>query len=134
MYFLLGKAEPEGSYLHFSIDRMSNITALRNEEGMPLKRVSTIRPEEWNPEKYMSEHLYMGYEKPRYIRIKLPKEKITIIHNWFGKHYTTPRATHTEKGFTYVDVFTSPSYIVQWAMQYADIVEIMDKDNLMKNK
>ena len=128
MYFLLGRAQDKDDYLHFRIDLMSEITALRDEEGMPLKRASTIRPEVWDPEKYMSEHLYMGYEKPRHIRIKIPEGKITVIHNWFGSHYTTPKATPTEEGFVYVDVLTSPSFVVQWAMQYYDIVEIMDED------
>ena len=70
----------------------------------------------------------MGYEKPRHIRIKIPEGKITVIHNWFGSHYTTPKTTPPEKGFVYVDVLTSPSFVVQWAMQYYDIVEIMDED------
>ena len=128
MYFLLGRAQGKDDYMHFRIDLMSNITSLRDEEGVPLKRASTIRPEVWNPEKYMSEHLYMGFEKPRHIRIKIPESRITVIHNWFGSHYTTPKTTPPEKGFVYVDVLTSPSFVVQWAMQYADIVEIMDED------
>ncbi len=69
----------------------------------------------------------MGYDKPRRIRIKIPQDQYTVLHDWFADHYRKVR-TPCEEGFDYVDVVTSPDMVVHWAMQYAGIVEIMDEE------
>lgn len=128
MFFLLGKTEDKEDYWHFRIDLMSDIKELTDENGKPLKRESSVRREKWNPAVYMSEHLYMGYEPPRHIKIKIARENYTVLHNWFGENFRKLKTPCEEEGYDYVDVVTSPSLIVQWAMQYYDIVEIMDED------
>ncbi|MGN0679429.1 MAG: helix-turn-helix transcriptional regulator [Oscillospiraceae bacterium] len=128
MFFLLGKTEDKEDYWHFRIDLMSEICELKDKNGKPMKRLSSVRREEWNPEKYMSEHLYMGYDTPRHIKIKIARENYTVLHNWFGDNFRKLRTPCEEEGYDYVDVVTSPSLIVQWAMQYSDTVEIMDED------
>lgn len=128
MFFLLGRTEDKEDYWHFRIDLMSDIKEMTDENGKPLKRESSVRREEWNPAVYMSEHLYMGYDTPRHIKIKIARENYTVLHNWFGDNFRKLKTPCEEEGFDYVDVVTSPSLIVQWAMQYYDIVEIMDED------
>ena len=127
MYFLLGKTDDKENYLHFRIDLMSDIEVSTDENGKPLKRVCSVRIEHWDPIKYMSEHLYMGYDTPQSITIKIPQDKYTVLHNWFGNNFRKLKKPCCE-GYDYVEVTTSPSLIVQWAMQYSDIVEIMDED------
>lgn len=134
MFYLIGNRPGSDTLSHYRIDLMSEITVLTDSDGVPVKRGPMSRFEElksvsgsWNPVKYMSEHLYMGWEKPRNIRIKIPQNKYTVIHDWFGDYYRKSRIS-CEDGFDYVDVVTSPSLIVPWAMQYAEIVEVMDEE------
>ena len=81
----------------------------------------------WNPEKYMSEHLYMGYDKPRDILIKIKSGDYTFLHDWFGNHYEKT-SNSDEEGMDIVKIKTSPSMMVHWAMQYAGKVEVLDEE------
>ena len=84
----------------------------------------------------MSEHLYMAFEtdneKPRKISIKISSDKInryTILHDWFGDYFELNKlaTAKCEEGYEIVDVVTSPTMLVHWAMQYADFCEVLDK-------
>ena len=75
----------------------------------------------------MAEHLYMGYDDPKEIRIKIRNTNYTILHDWFGDHYEKTKHP-CEEGYDIVTVRTSPSMMVHWAMQYGDAVEIMDEN------
>lgn len=134
MYYLIGNKPGMEDLSHYRIDLMSEIRVLTDHEGKPVKRTPMAKLEgvkemsgTWDPVKYMSEHLYMGYDKPRRIRIKIPQDQYTVLHDWFADHYRKVR-TPCEEGFDYVDVVTSPDMVVHWAMQYAGIVEIMDEE------
>lgn len=97
-------------------------------EGLPICNAY------WDPEKYMAEHLYMAYDEPRKIRIKLRAEDHTILHDWFGDHYektdelTEIDGNGREVRYDIATVRTSPSMIVHWAMQYAGAVEVLDEE------
>lgn len=134
MYYLIGNRPGMENLSHYRIDLMSEIRVLTDDMGEQVKRTPMAKLEgvremggTWNPVKYMSEHLYMGYDKPKHIRIKIPKDQYTVLHDWFGDHYRKLRVP-CEEGFDYVDIVTSPAMIVHWAMQYAGIVEIMDEE------
>ncbi len=134
MYYLIGNRPGMENLSHYRIDLMSEIRVLTDDMGEHVKRTPMAKLEgvremggTWNPVKYMSEHLYMGYDKPKHIRIKIPKDQYTVLHDWFGDHYRKLRVP-CEEGFDYVDIVTSPAMIVHWAMQYAGIVEIMDEE------
>lgn len=134
MYYLIGNMPGKENLSHYRIDLMSDVKVLRDDAGKPVKRTPMERLEsagkmgrEWDPAKYMSEHLHMGYDEPRRVRIKIPRDQYTVLHDWFGDHYRKLR-TPCEEGFDFVDVVTSPAMIVHWAMQYAGVVEIMDEE------
>ena len=134
MYYLIGNRPGMENLSHYRIDLISEIRVLTDDMGEHVKRTPMAKLEgvremggTWNPVKYMSEHLYMGYDKPKHIRIKIPKDQYTVLHDWFGDHYRKLRVP-CEEGFDYVDIVTSPAMIVHWAMQYAGIVEIMDEE------
>ena len=87
-------------------------------EGLPIFN------SRWKPEKYMAEHLYMGYDEPQSIWIRIPKDGgYTILYSWFADHY---KKIKDDGDYDIVSVTTSPNMIVQWALQYSDYVEIMD--------
>jgi hypothetical protein len=74
----------------------------------------------------MSEHLYMAYDEPRKIEIKIKNTDYTFLHDWFGNHYEKIASLSDEEDL--VRVKTSPTMIIHWAMQYAGKVEILDEE------
>ena len=118
---------------HYRVDLMSDVEPVLNKDGWPAR--GEVVPFEglpilnmnWDPEKYMAEHLYMGYDTPRDIHIKIRKDDYTILHDWFGDHYE-----HTdepcEEGYDIVRVKTSPFMIRHWALQYGKTIEVLDED------
>ena len=134
MYYLIGNMPGRENLSHYRIDLMSDLKVLSDDAGKPVKRTPMEKlgcvgkmGREWDPAKYMSEHLNMGYDEPRRVRIKIPQDQYTVLHDWFGDRYRKLRAP-CEEGFDYVDVVTSPAMLVHWAMQYAGVVEIMDEE------
>ncbi|MCR4788917.1 MAG: WYL domain-containing protein [Lachnospiraceae bacterium] len=143
-YYVIG-AWDTGTYAcHYRIDLMSSVEVITDEENKPvqMRSMSDIkdlpgRDMTWDPEKYMSEHLYMAFEtdknRPRDISIRIPlsyKNRYTILHDWFGDHFRiNKKATaDSEEGYEVVDVRTSPSMLAHWAMQYSDFCEILDDE------
>lgn len=134
-YYLIALKDNGIDIWHFRIDLMRNVQILlddkgrqvpidiRNKDTMP----SSIRSDEWNPEQYMAEHLYMGYDKPKNIQIKIKNTNYTILQDWFGDNYRKLRKK-CEEGYDIVEVKTSPSMMVHWAMRYSSYVEILDVD------
>ena len=119
---------------------MSDVEIILDEEGkiVPVELTEfeglPILNTDWDPEKYMAEHLNMAYDEPQDIRIKIKNTDYTIIHDWFGNHYEKADEVIAldEEGneihYDIVKVRTSPSMIVHWAMQYGSRVEIMDEE------
>lgn len=142
-YYVIGAWDKGSHAVHYRIDLMSSVRIVRDENGDPvlMRPMSECkdlpsRDQAWDPGKYMSEHLYMAFEtdneKPRKISIKIPSDKInryTILHDWFGDHFELNKnaTKKCEEGYEVVDVVTSPTMLVHWAMQYADFCEVLDK-------
>lgn len=133
MYYLIGGRAGKDKASHFRIDLITDVKPLVEEKGKeikiePMSHFKNLpKREQWDPEKYMSEHLYMAYDEPRAIRLKIPNDRYTILNDWFGKHYKKCKDI-CEKGYDIVEIKTSPNMIVHWAMQYAGIVEVMDEE------
>lgn len=142
-YYVIGAWDKGSHAAHYRIDLMSSVRIVRDENGIPVpmrpmsecKDLSS-RDQAWDPGKYMSEHLYMAFdtenEKPRKISIKIPADKVnryTILHDWFGDHFELNKSATAkcEDGYEVVDVVTSPTMLVHWAMQYADFCEVLDQ-------
>jgi RNA polymerase sigma factor (sigma-70 family) len=119
---------------HYRVDLMSDVEIAKDDDGkiIPIKVCAfeglPIANLSWNPEKYMSEHLYMAYDEPRWMNIKIKNSDYTILHDWFGNHYEKISSMPDEAGYDIVRVKTSPTMIVHWALQYADKVEILDEE------
>lgn len=143
-FYCIGLKNDDSRIWHYRVDLMTDIEIVCDKDGNPIPvKVSDfeglpIGNSTWDPEKYMAEHLYMAYDEPREILIKIKGTSFTIIHDWFGDHYEKVTGDFAlgkaneyfspEKGYEVVKVKTSPSMIVHWAMQYGDAVEILDED------
>lgn len=132
-YYCIGLKNDDNRIWHYRVDLMSDIELVTDveEKIIPIKVIDfeglPISNAYWNPEKYMSEHLYMGYDKPRDILIKIKSGDYTFLHDWFGNHYEKTNDSN-EEGMDIVKIRTSPSMMVHWAMQYADKVEVLDEE------
>lgn len=141
MCYLIGGKAGTNKASHFRIDLMTKVAFAVDDKGKeisiePMSHFKNLpKREQWNPEKYMREHLYMSYDEPRTIKLKLRNDQYTVLHDWFGDHYKKCRES-CEEGYDIIEVVSSPHMIVHWAMQYAGIVEIMDEDirNLIKKE
>ncbi len=143
-YYVIGAWDKGRNACHYRIDLMSSVEIIKdaNGEPVPMRPMSECkdlprRDNTWDPEKYMSEHLYMAYNtddaKPRRISLKIPTDKInryTILHDWFGDHFelNKPATAKCEDGYEVVNVKTSPNMLVHWAMQYSDFCEVLDEE------
>ena len=118
---------------HYRVDLMSDVQILTDADGkaVPIDfcafEALPICNACWDPEKYMAEHLYMAYDEPKEIRIKINNTDYTILHDWFGNHYEKTKQP-CEAGYDIVNVRNSPFMIVQWAMQYASAVEVIGEE------
>ena len=138
-YYCIGLKKGDNRVWHYRVDLMTDVEIVLDEEGkiVPVRLTEfeglPIFNSDWNPEKYLAEHLNMAYDKPRDIRIKIKETDYTIIHDWFGGHYekvdevTGADDDGNESRYDIVKVRTSPSMIVHWAMQYGSRVEIMEE-------
>lgn len=90
--------------------------------GMPMVWDSNSASE------FLSEHLFMFYGIPRDILIKIDREKYTLLHDWFGDHYTYIKASEDTVGWDVVRIKCIPEAVMRWALMNYDCVEILDKE------
>lgn len=132
-YYCIGLKNNENRIWHYRVDLISKLKISLDNEGnpMPVKVCDfpglPIGDGSWNPEKYMAEHLYMAYDLPRDIHIKVKSDSYTILNDWFLGYYENTNEA-CEEGYQILRVKTSPYMIVRWALQYGEKVEIMDED------
>ena len=134
-YYCIGFHENSENIWHYRVDLMTDIELAKDEKGkartmafVPGEALTMVN-DFWNPEKYMSEHLYMDYGKPREITLKIAKDDFTFIHDWFGDHFTLcSRRKKCDPDHILISVNTTPQMLVHWAMQYSGKVEVMDRE------
>ena len=139
-YYCIGLKDNDHRIWHYRVDLMSDINIVKEGNNsivpvdLPDYNQFPIFSGYWNPEKYMAEHLYMAYDKPQDIKIKIDHTDYTLIHDWFGDHYrkveelVSKDDQGNEVQYDIVIIKTSPTMIVHWAMQYGTKVEVMNKE------
>ena len=135
-YYCIGLKKGDKRPWHIRVDLMSDIEILVDDDGnrLPMEicrfRDLPIFNDNWNPEKYMAEHINMGFDEPREMLIKVSKSdevRYTAFQEWFGNEWELTNEK-CEDGYEIVRVKTSPFMITHWAMQYGDRFEILDEE------
>lgn len=140
-HYLICSVEPYDNVSFYRIDLMSNITdktkvsSLDNQtmvsERRRAKRQVKGLPLEWNDtvaSNFQAEHLYMFYGEPCKIRLKLDKDRYTLLHDYFGNRYEF--INHIDERWDEVEVTCVPKAMESWAMQCADYVEVLSPSEL----
>jgi hypothetical protein len=130
-YYLICNVEPYASVAIYRIDLMSDITteinssSLNWENRKPKRDVNDL-PSVWNEEEasaFQTEHMYMFFGQACTIRLKIPKDRYTLVHDYFGERYRFVR--HLEDSFDEVEVKCVPEAMACWAMQCSEYVEVL---------
>lgn len=143
-YYLICSVEPYDNVSFYRIDLMSDITdktksAILNpeekvsEKRKPKRKVKGL-PFEWNDTSaslFQTEHLYMFYGEPCKIRLKIHRERYTLLHDYFGTYYTFCR--HIDNIWDEVEVTCVPKAMEVWAMQCSDYVEVLSPMELRED-
>lgn len=143
-YYLICSVEPYDNVSCYRIDLMSDITAktrasnldhqtLVSERRKPIRSIKGL-PLEWNDEtasRFQTEHLYMYYGEPCRIRLKLHKDRYTLLHDYFGDRYSF--IGHLDEQWDEVEVTCVPKAMAAWAMQCGDYVEVLSPEELRKD-
>lgn len=109
LYYLICSKPGTGKISHYRIDLMSNVGFAKDEN-----------------EKYMREHLYMFYDEPRSIILKVHSENYTAVHDHFGDHYTVLGSDG--KGYDRIKVTCSANAMAVLVMQYAGMFRVDDEE------
>ena len=84
----------------------------------------------WDPEKYLSEHAYMGYGKPEKTVFKVSRKEPTIytlFREWFGDHFEVAEDPNDPDSLLIAVNITSYG-ACQFALQNYDKVKVLNKD------
>ena len=143
-YYLICSVEPYDTVSFYRIDLMSDITdktkvsvldnkTIVSDKRKPKRQVKGL-PIEWNDNsasEFQTEHMYMFYGEPCSIKLKLNRERYTLLHDYFGDRYTFRK--HLDKDWDEVEVKCVPKAMEAWAMQCSEYVEVLSPIELRKS-
>lgn len=120
-YYMLANYERYSNLSIWRIDLMSNVKLLE-EAGRPKQEIKGMT-NTWNGQEYMEQHLNMFYDDPVKVTLKVPNDHYTMMVDWFGNSFVKWK-TIDEK-YDMVFVTCSEAAMINWAMQYSDVVEVL---------
>lgn len=143
-YYLICSVEPYDNVSFYRIDLMSDITnktkvsvldnkTIVSEKRKPKRQIKGL-PIEWNDNsasEFQTEHMYMFYGEPCNIKLKLNREKYTLLHDYFGDRYIFRK--HLDEKWDEVEVMCVPKAMESWAMQCAEYVEVLSPMELRRS-
>lgn len=121
-YYMIANHDNYDNASIWRIDLMSEVEILEDSIGRPRKDIKEL-PARWNATEYMEKHLYMYYDEPIDIQLKIKNNRYTILFDWFGDNFS--RIMPLDDEYDLVKVNCSPNAMVKWALQYSDLVEVV---------
>lgn len=120
-YYMLANCKLYSNVSVWRIDLMSDVKLLE-EEGRPKREIKGMS-DTWNGQEYMEKHLHMSYDAPTNVRLKVSNEYYTMMVDWFGNNFVKRR--EFDEKYDVVTVTCSEQAMINWAMQYSDVVEVL---------
>ena len=114
----------------YRLDLMSDIELIESDRES-VRGVPEL--EHSNAKEYMDRHLNMFYDEPRTVTLKIKNTSsgYTSVHDQFGDKYTYKKKIDDE--YDEIEVMVSGNAIIDYAIQYSDLVEIIRPRDL-RNK
>lgn len=125
-YYMLANYERYSNLSIWRIDLMSNVKLLE-EAGRPKQEIKGMT-NTWNGQEYMEQHLNMFYDDPVKVTLKVPNDHYTMMVDWFGNSFVKWRAI--DEKYDMVFVTCSEAAMINWAMQYSDVVEVLGPSDI----
>lgn len=120
-YYMLANCKPYSNVSVWRIDLMSDVKLLE-EEGRPKREIKGMS-DTWNGQEYMEKHLHMSYDAPTHVRLKVSNEYYTMMVDWFGNNFVKRKSI--DEKYDMVTLTCSEQAIINWAMQYSNVVEVL---------
>lgn len=120
-YYMLANYERYSNLSIWRIDLMSNVKLLE-EAGRPKQEIKGMT-NTWSGQEYMEQHLNMFYDDPVKVTLKVPNDHYTMMVDWFGNSFVKWKAI--DEKYDMVFVTCSEAAMINWAMQYSDVVEVL---------
>lgn len=127
-YMLCTHAKYEDVHI-YRLDLMTD-AELMEEPRESVRNIPEL--EHSNANEYMDKHLNMFYDEPRTIRLKVKNgpRGYTAIHDHFGKKYIFKNKIDDE--YDEIEIMASGDAVIEFAIKYMDIVEIIRPQALRK--
>lgn len=133
-YYLLACGRGRSSMSIWRIDLMQELEVARGETDKPLRvkdkwDVKNLPPN-WN-DKFSFQHLNMDFDPPLPIKLRVysgehPETGYTFLHDSFGDTFHYVQKESEPPYWDIVQVASGSFSIVNWALQYADRVEVLE--------
>lgn len=124
-YFLMAFNEKKKERTNYRLDKITDIKILED-DATPLNK-DCSKKNDSQDQKMVENYPYMFTDEPERIEFIADGEMSGEIFDWFGK---TARISKQADGKYKVSVYTSPSAMQHWALQYIPSVEIISPENL----
>lgn len=140
-YYLVCNVEPYDNAAFYRIDLMSDISNKMkisvldkktkiSEKRKPKQDIKGL-PCEWNDKsafQFQTEHMNMFYGEPYKIRLKINRDRYTLLHDYFGDKYEFIQ--HLDDCWDEVEVKCVPKAMESWAMQCSEYVEVLSPEEV----
>lgn len=150
-YYLLAAKEYPALQIYMSIwriDLMTDIEIPQRKDRLHIKGIPRIPkknvvnlPLKWSDD-FQLKHLNMSFDKPVSVTLRIKSEKCTdnpkkrvrpgytFLHDWFGDSFRYIRTEDTPPYDDIVRVECSPYGMAHWALQYSELVEVLEPESL----
>lgn len=108
------------------IDRISKVKILK-EESMDIRKIERYSEYPFDIAEYMREHIYMYSGKSERITLKIKKENIGDVLDWYGKNYKLIDSSEKE---AIIKIKANVNAVYFWALQYCNVVEVIGPEYL----
>lgn len=134
-YYLLGKYENTGKLYPLCVGMMFNVIEATDENGN-RESFSWEPPRDFNLTRYVQQHVHMQNDEPCRARIRLhtkdDDQQSMMLHQIFRQFGTDAKVPSGQlpNAPMEVSIFSSERGLKFWALQFADLVEVVEPESL----
>lgn len=136
-YYLLGKYENTGKLYPLCVGMMFNVIEATDENGN-RESFSWEPPRDFNLTRYVQQHVHMQNDEPCRARIRLhtkdDDQQSMMLHQMFRQFGTDAKVPSGQlpNAPMEVSIFSSERGLKFWALQFADLVEVVEPESLRR--